>query len=214
MSGYAAFAFLFGVSALAAPPALPGVGNFHQVDNHVYRGAQPTNDGFRNLAKLGVKIIVDLREPGDRSRSEEKLVIGDGMRYVPVPMNGMHAPSNKSIAQVLNLLENPSTGPVFVHCRRGADRTGSVIACYRIEYDHWQNDKALAEARSLGMSWMERAMHTTSLTTCPGRCKRGSVRRPAAQRRKHFLSTGINRVDAACECHALSGGLVSGSRSR
>ncbi len=51
-----------------------------------------------------------------------------------------------------------SQWPVFVHCKRGADRTGTVIACYRINHDHWQNQKALTEAKYLGMSRLETAM--------------------------------------------------------
>jgi protein tyrosine/serine phosphatase len=57
-------------------------------------------------------------------------------------------------------MEDPADGPVFVHCRRGADRTGTVIACYRIAHDGWQNLKALDEARTFGMSWLERAMRS------------------------------------------------------
>lgn len=166
--------------SVAGSTLLEGVGNFHKVDDQVYRGAQPTAGGFRSLAKLGIKIVVDLREVGDRSRSEEKAVTADGMRYVPIPMNGMHAPSGAAVARALDLLEDRSIGPVFVHCRRGADRTGSVIACYRVEHDHWQNDKALAEARSLGMSWMEKGMQHFIVTYMPR-----SVGVPAAAEAPH-----------------------------
>jgi len=135
-----------------------GVTNFQKVDDHVYRGAQPTEQGFRSLAKLGIKTVVDLREPGDRSRVEEKIVRAAGMEYVSVPMYGMETPSNDKVVKVLALLEDTGTGPVFVHCKRGADRTGAVIACYRMEHDRWKNDQALTEAKSLGMSFFERAI--------------------------------------------------------
>lgn len=135
-----------------------GVTNFQKVDDHVYRGAQPTAQGFKSLAKLGIKTIVDLREPGDRSRVEENMVRAAGMEYVSVPMYGMETPSNDKVVKVLALLEDTSTGPVFVHCKRGADRTGAVIACYRMEHDRWKNDQALTEAKSLGMSFFERAI--------------------------------------------------------
>ena len=150
--------------ATAAPvPDLPGsrpdgVPNFQKVDDHVYRGAQPTEQGFKSLAKLGVQIVVDLRESGKRSRVEEKIVRAFGMEYVTVPMHGMQTPSNDKVAKVLALLEDTSTGPVFVHCQHGSDRTGAVIACYRIEHDRWNNDAALREAKSLGMSFFERAI--------------------------------------------------------
>ena len=150
--------------AIALPTAVvagsqpDGVTNFQKVDEHVYRGAQPTEQGFKSLAKLGIKTIVDLREPGDRSRVEEKMVRAAGMQYVSVPMYGMETPSNDKVVKVLALVEDTSTGPVFVHCKRGADRTGAVIACYRMEHDRWKNDQALTEAKSLGMSFFERAI--------------------------------------------------------
>lgn len=137
---------------------LPGVGNFHEVNAHVYRGAQPKGQGFGNLAKLGVAVVVDLREPGKRSALEEKFVRAAGMRYINVPMKGLGAPSSADIAKVLALLEDESTGAIFVHCRRGSDRTGTVLAVYRIRHDGWENRKALSEARSLGMSRLERSM--------------------------------------------------------
>jgi protein tyrosine/serine phosphatase len=144
-------------AALAGAPP-DGVPNFQKVDDHVYRGAQPTDLGFKSLAKLGIKTIVDLREPGDRSRVEEQVVRAGGMEYISVPMYGMETPSNEKVVKVLALLEDNSTGPVFVHCKRGADRTGAVIACYRVEHDRWKNDQALGEAKSLGMSFFERAI--------------------------------------------------------
>ena len=144
------------MAALAATPP-DGVPNFQKVDDHVYRGAQPTEQGFKNLAKLGIKTIVDLRESG-HSLVEEKMVRAAGLEYVTVPMNGMETPSNEKVVKVLALLEDASTGPVFVHCKRGADRTGAVIACYRMEHDRWKNDQALTEAKSLGMSFFERAI--------------------------------------------------------
>src|ERR1043166_218966 len=74
------------VAAFAAAEDVPGVGNFHRVNEQVYRGAQPTPAGFANLAKLGVATVIDLREAGERARTEEKVVKAAGMRYVNIPM--------------------------------------------------------------------------------------------------------------------------------
>jgi tyrosine-protein phosphatase SIW14 len=91
-----------------------------------------------------------------------------GMRYVNIPLKGMAAPSAQDVAKILGHFADTKSGPVFVHCRRGADRTGTVIACYRISHDHWDNKKALAEARQNGMSWIERAMqHYVLAFTAP-----------------------------------------------
>jgi tyrosine-protein phosphatase SIW14 len=154
-------------ATVSAVPVIQGVGNFQEVNDHIYRGAQPTDDGFANLKKLGIETVVDLREPGDRSALEQKVVTAAGMRYVSVPMYGMSTPSNESVQKVLALLEDTSSGPVFVHCKRGADRTGAVIACYRVEHDRWKNQQALAEAKSLGMSWFEKAIQSYVLTFQP-----------------------------------------------
>jgi tyrosine-protein phosphatase SIW14 len=141
----------------AANPS--GIPNFHQVSDRIYRGAQPANPrAFSELAKLGIKTVIDLREPSERSVSEKKLVEDAGMHYVAIPMAAFGAPADSLVAKVLALFEDAATGPVFVHCRRGSDRTGTVIAVYRMVHDHWENAKALAEAKAFGMSWTERAM--------------------------------------------------------
>lgn len=143
--------------AIAADTEVAGVHNFHQVDAHVYRGGQPTAQGFKNLAKFGIRTIIDLRGASN-ARLEQKLVEGDGMHYVSIPMAGLTAPTDQQIATVFAILNDPSAWPIFVHCKRGADRTGTVIACYRVAHDHWDNQKALTEARMNGMSRIERAM--------------------------------------------------------
>ena len=79
------------------------------------------------------------------------------MRYIHVAFNGYHAPSYDQITQLLGILSQDA-GPIFIHCRRGADRTGTVIACYRVAREHWSNEKALAEAKQYGISWTELSM--------------------------------------------------------
>jgi tyrosine-protein phosphatase SIW14 len=164
------FALLSGFSFAAD---VTGVPNFHQVDDRLYRGAQPTEQGFQSLAKLGVKTVIDLRDPSDHGRSgEQKTVTAAGMNYIHLGLNGYHAPSPDQISRLLETIDTES-GPVFIHCRRGADRTGTVIACYRIARQNWPNDKALAEAKQYGMSRTEISMQNfvrnfrTALTGIP-----------------------------------------------
>lgn len=133
--------------------------NFQKVNDHVYRGAQPTDDGFRELAQLGIKTVIDLRQIGEHSQTDEqKLVTSLGMRYVSIPMAGMSTPKDDQVTAALALLRDTTSGAVFVHCKRGADRTGMVVAVYRISQDGWENKKALSEAKSFGMSFFERAI--------------------------------------------------------
>src|SRR5271154_5010695 len=107
-------------SPLLAQQTAQGIKNFYQVDEHVYRGAQPDKDGFNYLAKLGVRTVINLRGTGARSRQEEKLVTAAGMGYINVPMTGLTPPTDVEIHKILAVLEDNDTGPVFVHCKRGA----------------------------------------------------------------------------------------------
>jgi uncharacterized protein (TIGR01244 family) len=157
------FASILALSFALAPLSVraddaPGVPRFHSVNEHIYRGGQPSREGIKHLAKIGVRTVVDLRGGNDHSAEEEKLVEAAGMRYVHVPMNGLTAPTDQQIATVLDLLDDGSAAPIFVHCKRGADRTGTAIACYRIRHDRWDNQKALREARMTGLSWVQRGM--------------------------------------------------------
>lgn len=133
--------------------------NFQKVDDHVYRGGQPSDRGFQDLAQLGIKTVVDLRDIGEHSQADEqKVVEGLGMRYLNIPMHGMSTPKDDQVAAILAVLNDTTRGPVFVHCRRGADRTGTAIAVYRISHDRWDNKKAVSEAKSYGMSMFARGM--------------------------------------------------------
>jgi tyrosine-protein phosphatase SIW14 len=137
--------------ALAGNPTLP---NFHQVNDHVYRGGQPASEAWLGLAKMGIKTVIDLRREDEHSTAEEaRAVAAAGMIYVNIPMKGVVSPTHEQISKALALLDSP--GPVFVHCQRGADRTGTVIACYRIAHDGWQNQRALQEAKSYGMGFLQ-----------------------------------------------------------
>jgi protein tyrosine/serine phosphatase len=132
--------------------------NFKKVDDQVYRGAQPTEPGFAALAKLGIHTVLDLRDEGGRSSREGIIVRKLGMQYVNIHLAGYVAPTAEQISKTLALLEDPKRAPVFIHCRRGADRTGTIIALYRIEHDHWTNDQALKEAKEMRMASRERLM--------------------------------------------------------
>src|SRR5271168_116159 len=125
--------FVFLAAALFTLPAKPadiqaaGIPNFHQVNDHLYRGGQPAGAAWPSLAKLGVKTVIDLRPATEHSLDqEEKAVEAAGMRYINQPLSGVAAPTSESILKILTLLDSSADGPVFVHCRRGADRTGTV----------------------------------------------------------------------------------------
>jgi len=148
------------VASLAGGRGLPprqGIGNFGEINATLYRGAQPDETGILNLKQLGVKTIVNLRMTDDAWTQEAALAQANGITYTNIPLKGMGRPKEDQIATALAIIQS-SSGAVFVHCRYGCDRTGTIVACYRIQHDGWSSDAALAEARHYGMSTFERGM--------------------------------------------------------
>lgn len=124
---------------LASPSDSPGLSNFAQVSPVLYRGAQPTPEGFDRLKQMGIKTIVDLR--GKSHRDEVEAV---GLKYVHIPSSAAHIEEEK-VVQFLRIVREPANQPVFVHCERGADRTGCYMAAYRIVEQGWSAQDAEAE---------------------------------------------------------------------
>ena len=103
--------------------------------------------GFRQLAQLGIKTVIDLRQIGEHSQADEqKLVTSLGMRYVSIPMAGMSTPKDEQVTAVLALLSDTTSGPVFVHCKRGADHFGGGCRLTGSPQDGRENKKLSAKA--------------------------------------------------------------------
>ena len=132
--------------------------NFHQVNATLYRGGQPQSAGFNRLASIGIKTVINLRETDEREKVEEKEARAAGLRYFNVPLDGLGRPSDEKVERVLSIINAPENQPVFVHCKRGADRTGTIIAVYRISHDGWTSEQAKVEAKRYGLSMWEVGM--------------------------------------------------------
>lgn len=136
-----------------------------------YRGSAPTQAGLERLKELGVTTIIDLRKgeaEGNRVKSrvvqnckltashlpmspteEASVARKMGLKYISLPM--YRAPSEKQITLFMSMMKNPKTSKsIYVHCQHGRDRTGGMVALYRLQQDHWDFEKALVEMRSYG----------------------------------------------------------------
>jgi len=122
--------------------------NLRQVDAGLWRSAQPTAEGFRQTRELGVRTVLLLRlgVPDGEKTVVERL----GMRFVHVPMHGMTIPTIAEVDRALKVIEDEGARPVLVHCRHGRDRTGTVVAAYRVVVQGWTIDAAYKEAMSFG----------------------------------------------------------------
>jgi protein tyrosine/serine phosphatase len=67
-------------------------------------------------------------------------------------MSGLGRPDPKQISRAMAIIDDKENWPVFVHCKRGSDRTGTIVALYRISHDHWSADRAVSEAKRHGLS--------------------------------------------------------------
>lgn len=124
----------------AQPIDLPGVLNLHKVSDDLYRGAQPTAEGMKNLKELGIRSIVNLR-----SFHSDRDEIGDlDLRYFHIYMKAWHG-EDEDIIEFLKIMNAPENHPVFIHCQHGADRTGTIAAIYRIVFQGWSKEEAIKE---------------------------------------------------------------------
>jgi protein tyrosine phosphatase (PTP) superfamily phosphohydrolase (DUF442 family) len=142
--------------AIAKKIRVRGVANFGEVTPTLYRGAQPSKLGFENLSKMGVGIVVDLRE-GDELKWEEKNVTALGMKFVAIPWH-CRSPQDDYFAKFLTVLRDNPDKKVFVHCHVGVDRTGMMIASYRIAEQGWTSGEALREMKAFGFSSFHQLM--------------------------------------------------------
>jgi tyrosine-protein phosphatase SIW14 len=131
----------------ATSMSIQGVPNAGSVTGTLYRGAQPTANAFAGLQKLGMDIVVDFRGEGGEVSAEKKSVESLGMKFVSMPWNGGSIPTRDEILTFFTLLRDNPDQKVFIHCQYGADRTGVMIALYRIAVDHWTPAQAISEMK-------------------------------------------------------------------
>lgn len=119
--------------------------NFGQMDERFYRGAQPKEKDYTDLAAIGIKTVIDLRE--DPTDYEKAAVEALGMRYINIPMIAKKYPKEEQIAEFLKLVDDPATGKFFVHCAGGRHRTGVVGAVYRFNKYNWNFEQVYKEMK-------------------------------------------------------------------
>jgi protein-tyrosine phosphatase len=150
-AGPARFPSRFGPRPQTAPAPKGGLENFGMVDTHVFRGARPGALGIQTLKQLGVTSIIDLTLPDKLGEAERLEASRNGIDYFSFPMDPLAHPSPDQVATTLSMITN-ATERVFVHCQAGKDRTGTIVACYRIAHCGWTSEEALREANSFQMS--------------------------------------------------------------
>lgn len=126
-----------------------GLRNFAEVSPRLFRGGQPGADGLKELKKMGVSIVVDMR--GSKSSHEQAAVEKLGMQYIVIPWH-CPFPADRIFASFLKVIHDNPQSKVFVHCRLGDDRTGMAIAAYRMADEGWSAEEALKEMKKFGFT--------------------------------------------------------------
>jgi len=136
------------------------VENFGKVAEFYYRGAQPKDEEYRQLASLGVKTIVDLRDdPKDYARG---LAEKAGLKYINLPMSDKSYPAADAAEKFLSIVNDKENWPVYVHCAGGRHRTGAMTAVFRMDMQGWDADRAYTEMKDYDFytRWGHKAMKT------------------------------------------------------
>jgi tyrosine-protein phosphatase SIW14 len=135
-----------------------GIPNFGEVTPNLYRGGQPSREGFEALKNIGVNLVVDLR--GGHNKDEEAAVAKLGMEYISIPSH-CPFPKDEAFARFLRVIRDNPGKKAFVHCRLGDDRTGMAVASYRMAEEGWSASEAMKEMKAFGFSAAHHAI-------CPG----------------------------------------------
>ena len=129
--------------------------NFHRVSESFYRGGQPTAEGIKKLAELGIKTIINFRDARPGLRREQQAAEEHGLRFINLHLSNWFAARDEEIHKIIEVIMNPEHQPVFIHCKRGADRTGTVVAVYRMLHEGWTAREANREAKLRGIGWWQ-----------------------------------------------------------
>ncbi len=132
----------------AEPITLAGVPNLHKVTDNLYRSAQPTAEGMSNLAELGIKTVINLRD--NHSDKDEIGELPLNARRIEIFAGNM---KDEYVEEFLSIVNDTSAVPVLVHCLHGADRTGTMCAMYRILCQGWSPNDAINEMENGGYGY-------------------------------------------------------------
>jgi tyrosine-protein phosphatase SIW14 len=125
------------------------LGNFYRVSDDLYRSEQPTPTDIPTLKQFGIRTIVSLRH----WHTDDRAFGHAGIGTLQYEMNA----GSVSVPQLIAVLRliRAAPKPVLVHCWHGSDRTGFVIAGYRMVFMNWSAEQAVSELRLGGFGLHE-----------------------------------------------------------
>lgn len=164
------------LSSTAKKIYIPGIHNAGRINQHLYRGSQPSLTELSQLKKLGVTTIIDLRAESPQTADEERTRVESlGMRFVRIPIGGFCNPTNSDLLRFFQIFRDSPSQTVFVHCEFGKDRTGVMIAAYRIAFEQWSPEQAFSEMMQFGFNRIWHPSMITFVRNLPARLQSDSA---------------------------------------
>jgi len=118
----------------------------------LYRGGQVDEDSLEELVdRYQVRTVINLRGREDQADwyvEEQDFCRRHALRLVSIPI-GEPGKARDGLREFLDIMRDPASYPVFVHCEAGSCRTGFAVAAYRIVMQGWSCRAALQEAQDL-----------------------------------------------------------------
>lgn len=137
-------------TSTTAVDARGGIPNYAQVTPAIFRGGRPSFQDLRFLQNSGVRTIINLENDDRAVRTELDNARRLGLNEITIPLEYLSAPSDQDIQRILSILQDPSVGPIFLHCKHGEDRTGMVMGLYRVFVQKWTPQNAYREMLQMG----------------------------------------------------------------
>ena len=118
-----------------------GIENLFAVEQDIFRGGDPTPEGWAWLKGEGVKVVIKLNT---QCEGTDSVAVASGLIVHRFPINWFYQtiwhPRQRLLHAAVALMQPHS----FVHCEHGEDRTGLVVGCYRLSCG-WTKEDAWAE---------------------------------------------------------------------
>ena len=129
--------------------------DFYEVSPGIFRGGRLDQAGVERLATLGVKTIVNLENDDQAIANEKAWAAASQIVQVSTPMSGQWAPSNRQVNTILATLADHTKYPIYIHCKKGMDRTGVIVALHRVVNEGWTPARAELERDKIGFNhWL------------------------------------------------------------
>src|SRR5438552_1252418 len=132
---------------------VPGAINFTRLETTVACGGATKPEAVPEIKKMGFASIINLRQPteaGANVDAEAAAAKEAGIKFFNIPFNGQQ-PDPAVADKFLDTITAAGNEPAYIHCSAG-NRAGAMWMIKRLAVDHWDNDRAFAEASALGLT--------------------------------------------------------------